>query len=65
MPSAAMAISAMSVLRNIDFPPRETAIELRKRCRWPKSYQTDLTRPRYKRITNERVSDKQVRVIGS
>ena len=37
MPSAAMAISAMSVLRNIDFPPHETATELRKRCRWAKS----------------------------
>jgi len=37
MPSAAMAISAMSVLRNIDFPPRKTATELRKRCRWLKN----------------------------
>jgi len=45
-----MAVSAISVLRNIDFPPRET-------LRWTEKYQTDLTRAHYKRITNEPVSD--------
>ena len=49
MPSAAMAISVMSALRNIDFPPRKTATELRKRCRWATSTRL-ISRDR---VTNE------------
>jgi hypothetical protein len=57
-----MAVSVMSVLLNIEFPPREIAQRLHcKRCRWPKSTKSISRGP----ITNELVSDKEVSVAPS